>query len=365
MPITLLFTCNCAPCSIRDRLSHWNGTNLTRHQRLPGWRRPIKTNTEEQTLNGRLSLPHPSHYKLASNSGPCVSTPHTLICHSCLFLRGLLEPDLDDTLPLHSTPIAFIHTHCAGIWFIHTLLQVSSDRDAWKSYINLALISWHCYNLAGRLRIPSLVLSTGCRHHRITEAKRQISDLRSESKTIHPRHAWAGCITDWLLCCWGATVRLGGINAQMQTLQPFTPATMELYSLVAPYPSWHWGCVQSTSLNSITRISQLFTLCLSALPSFSPPLFAARLSCPCWCDVSSCLNSASTESGCSSQSSKTLVFHKRGRCWGRSEACKAKLHSHGKDLTFIYSEGMDKQRTHTQRIFLPSNSKAFVNKACL
>lgn len=62
-------------------------------------------------MHGQLTPPHPSRPLLAPNAGPHVSTPHTLICHSCLLLAGRLEPDLDVTLySLHIPQPFFTYT---------------------------------------------------------------------------------------------------------------------------------------------------------------------------------------------------------------------------------------------------------------
>lgn len=66
------------------------------------------------------------------------------------------------------------------------------------------------------------------------------------------------CATDRLSAnCWAETVRSGVINAQMQTTYPFRLSTVEPYSLVTPYPSWHRLCI---SVYRITHISTPFSL---------------------------------------------------------------------------------------------------------
>ena len=136
----------------------------------------------------------------------------------------------------------------------------------------LLLFLLHYYNLAWRLWILScpfqelnaLMLPTS------QDYWSELSDIwfqkQIQNNTPLPCHSWAGCITEWRLCCRGETVRLEGISAHMQTPHPFRLTTVEHHSLVSLYPSWHWLCGESQY--TVSRASPSFpSLSVSAFPA--------------------------------------------------------------------------------------------------
>lgn len=131
-------------------------------------------------------LPHLSRSLRVLNARPCVSTSHTLICHNCLLLARPPGARPGCHTLFSSCPRAFTSWNypsvwCSWIWLItqRLLKQVSS---LWQTDLSTTPAPTVLFD--GWIR--NAVYITGLLE-------------RADRYLISPRHAWAGCITDWLL----------------------------------------------------------------------------------------------------------------------------------------------------------------------